>query len=104
MARKSFLDPWPHSRPSLKIVSKQQLEFQCGWITVGIVFNAVGAVFMDKVGRKPLMLFGVGGCCVCLIIEAAIVATYAEEATNKAALAAGVAMSVPPFPSINHGI
>jgi CheY-like chemotaxis protein len=46
------------------------------------------------------MLFGVGGCCVCLIIEAAIVATYAAEATNKAALAAGVAMYVrkPFFP------
>ncbi|KAF2797496.1 MFS general substrate transporter [Melanomma pulvis-pyrius CBS 109.77] len=72
--------------------TKQQLEFQCGWITVGVVFNAVGALFMDKVGRKPLMLFGVAGCCVCLILEAAIVATYAEEATNKAALAAGVAM------------
>lgn len=71
---------------------KQQLELQCGWISVGIVFNAVGACFMDKVGRKPLMLFGVGGCAVCLIIEAAIVATYAEEATNKPALAAGVAM------------
>jgi len=45
---------------------------------------------MDKVGRKPLMLAGVAGCCVCLILEAAIVATYAEAATNKAALAAGV--------------
>lgn len=74
------------------MTSKQQLEFQCGWITVGIVLNAVGAVFLDKVGRKPLMLIGVGGCCVCLIVEAAIVATYAEAATNKAALAAGVAM------------
>ncbi|KAH4007443.1 hypothetical protein HBI24_065950 [Parastagonospora nodorum] len=72
--------------------TKQQLEFQCGWITVGIVFNAIGAVFLDKVGRKPLMLIGVGGCCVCLIVEAAIVANYAEAATNKAALAAGVAM------------
>lgn len=71
---------------------KQQLELQCGWISVGIVFNAIGAIFMDKVGRKPLMLFGVGGCGVCLAIEAAIVATYAEAATNKAALAAGVAM------------
>ena len=69
---------------------KEQLEFQCGWITVGIVFNAVGALFLDKIGRKPLMIFGVAGCCVCLILEAAIVATYAEEATNKAALAAGV--------------
>ncbi|KAF2469502.1 general substrate transporter [Lindgomyces ingoldianus] len=73
--------------------TKQQLEFQCGWITVGIVFNAVGAMFMDKVGRKPLMLFGVGGCCVCLILEAALVASFAEEATNKAGLAAGVGKS-----------
>lgn len=72
------------------MIRKQQLELQCGWISVGILFNAVGAVFMDKVGRKPLMLFGVAGCAVCLIVEAAIVATYAEEATNKAALAAGV--------------
>jgi len=76
---------------------KQQLEFQCGWITVGVVFNAVGALFMDKVGRKPLMLFGVAGCGVCLIIEAAIVATYAEAATNKTALAAGVGKSKSPF-------
>jgi MFS family permease len=43
---------------------------------------------MDHVGRKPLMLLGVGGCCACLIVEAAIVATYAD----KAALGAGVAM------------
>jgi MFS family permease len=72
--------------------SKQQLELHCGWITVGIVFNAVGAAFIDRVGRKPLMLLGVGRCCACLIVEAAIVATYADEATNKAALGAGVAM------------
>lgn len=41
------------------------------------------------------MLFGVAGCGICLVVEAAIVATYAEAATNKAALAAGVAMYVP---------
>lgn len=50
-------------------------------------------MFMDRVGRKPLMLFGVMGCGVCLVIEAAIVATYAEEGTNKPALAAGVGES-----------
>ncbi|KAF2656472.1 MFS general substrate transporter [Lophiostoma macrostomum CBS 122681] len=72
--------------------TKQQLEFQCGWITVGIVFNAVGAALMDRVGRKPLLLFGVMGCGICLAIEAAIVAQYAAAGTNKAALAAGVAM------------
>jgi hypothetical protein len=48
---------------------------------------------MDRVGRKPLMLFGVLGCGICLAVEAAIVATYAEAGTNKAALAAGVGES-----------
>jgi hypothetical protein len=47
------------------------------------------------------MLIGVGGCCVCLIVEAAIVANYAEAATNKAALAAGVAMYAFHFRSLN---
>jgi MFS family permease len=74
------------------INSKQQLELQCGWITVGIIFKATGVAFMDRVGRKLRMLLGVGGCCACLIVEAAIVATYVEEATNKVALDAGVAM------------
>ena len=37
------------------------------------------------------MIFGVAGCAVCLIIEAAMVAEYADEGTNKAGLAMGVA-------------
>ncbi|KAF1848799.1 MFS general substrate transporter [Cucurbitaria berberidis CBS 394.84] len=72
--------------------TKRQLELQCGWLSVGIVFNAIGAAFMDKIGRRPLMIFGVAGCVFCLTVEASIVAIYAEAATNKAALAAGVAM------------
>jgi len=43
------------------------------------------------------MLLGVFGCCVCLIIEAAIVANFAEQATNKAALAAGVGKHLATF-------
>jgi len=46
---------------------------------------------MDKVGRKPLIIIGMIGCIVCLSIEAAIVAVYAEAGTNKAALKMGVA-------------
>lgn len=46
---------------------------------------------MDRFGRKPLMIFGVAGCCVCLCVEAAMVALYADEGTNKAGLAVGVA-------------
>jgi hypothetical protein len=37
------------------------------------------------------MIFGVAGCAVCLCIEAAMVAEYADEGTNKAGLAMGVA-------------
>lgn len=49
---------------------------------------------MDKIGRKPLMIFGIGGCLACLVVEAALVATYANPVPtepNKAALRAAVA-------------
>jgi MFS family permease len=71
--------------------TEDQLRLQCGWITVGVIFNAVGAFIMDRVGRRPLMIFGVAGCCVFLCIEAAMVAEYAAAGTNKAGLAVGVA-------------
>lgn len=60
-------------------------------MTVGIVGNLVGAAMMDWVGRKPLMLLGAIGCCVCLILEAAMVSTYASAGTNKAGLQMGAA-------------
>lgn len=49
---------------------------------------------MDRVGRRVLMIVGVLGCCACLIIEAAIIATYASPipaVPNTAALKMGVA-------------
>lgn len=46
---------------------------------------------MDKIGRRPLMIFGVAGCCVFLSIECAMVAEYAAAGTNKAGLSMGVA-------------
>ncbi|KAF2096436.1 MFS general substrate transporter [Rhizodiscina lignyota] len=71
--------------------TEDQLRFQCGWITVGVIFNAVGASLMDRFGRRPLMLIGVSGCCLWLIIEAAMVASFAAQGTNKAGLSMGVA-------------
>ncbi len=53
-----------------------------------------GALISDKVGRKPLMIFGIGGCLVCLCVEAAMVATYASpvpEHPNKAGLSVAIA-------------
>jgi len=47
---------------------------------------------MDWTGRRPLLMIGVGGCCVSLILEAAMVATYAEtDSGNEAGLRMGVA-------------
>lgn len=51
---------------------------------------------MDRIGRKPLMLTGVVGCCVCLILEAAMIASFASPIpTNPAAINhAGLRMGV----------
>ncbi|KAH0842641.1 MFS transporter, SP family, sugar:H+ symporter [Fonsecaea pedrosoi] len=72
-----------------------QLKLQCGWITIGNFANLFGAVIIDRVGRRLLMLGGIFGCCLCLIIEAAIVANFASPVPttpNLSALRAGVAM------------
>ena len=45
---------------------------------------------MDKIGRKPLMLVAIFGCCLCLIIEAAMVAVFTKTGTNKVGLSFGV--------------
>ena len=45
---------------------------------------------MDRVGRRPMLLVATGGTCCCLIIETALVATYAEAGTNHSALGAAV--------------
>jgi len=47
---------------------------------------------MDWTGRRPLLMIGVGGCCVALILEAVMVARYAEtNSGNTAGLRMGVA-------------
>lgn len=48
-------------------------------------------MIMDWVGRKPLLMTGLVGTCICLILEAAMVASFATEGTNKAGLRMGVA-------------
>jgi MFS family permease len=67
------------------------LILQCGWITGAIPANFIGALIMDRFGRRPLMIGGIFGCMVCLCIEAAMVALYAPAGTNKAGLGVGVA-------------
>lgn len=71
--------------------TEDQLRLQCGWVTIGVLFNVVGAMLMDHFGRRPLMIFAIGGSCFFLIIEAIMVALYATEGSNKAGLGMGVA-------------
>jgi hypothetical protein len=46
---------------------------------------------VDRIGRRALLLSGLTGCLVSLVVETAIVALYAGDGTNKAALRTGVA-------------
>ena len=73
--------------------TENNLRLQCGWISVGVIFNLIGALMMDRFGRKPLMVTGVLGCCACLIVEAAVNAEFAEgpnAGENQVGLAFGV--------------
>ncbi|KAJ9604940.1 hypothetical protein H2200_010329 [Cladophialophora chaetospira] len=71
--------------------TEHQIKFQCGWISVAVLGNLLGALVMDRLGRKPLMFTGVAGCCIFLILEAAMVSSFATEGTNSAGLRMGVA-------------
>lgn len=49
---------------------------------------------MDKWGRRPLIIFGFGGVLACLVVVAAMIASFANpvpENPNKAALGTAVA-------------
>jgi MFS family permease len=58
---------------------------------VSIFGNIAGALVVDRVGRKPLLLFAFTGCICCLSIEAAMLALYADAGTNKAGLGVAIA-------------
>ncbi len=50
---------------------------------------------MDRWGRRPMILIGFGGCCLCLSVVATMIALFATpvpENPNKAALGTAVAM------------
>ncbi|TPX13575.1 uncharacterized protein E0L32_006046 [Thyridium curvatum] len=71
--------------------NSDSLLLSAGWITWACVGNFANALFLDRLGRIRSLLIGISGCVVFVIIEAAIVKNYGSS-TNKAALAAGVAM------------
>ena len=62
------------------------------YVTVATLGNMVGALILDRVGRKPLLLAGLAGCMVAVILETAFIAQFAGT-DNQVALSFGVLFS-----------
>ncbi|KFY96026.1 hypothetical protein V500_02588 [Pseudogymnoascus sp. VKM F-4518 (FW-2643)] len=57
---------------------------------LALLGNLVGSWVVDRVGRKPLLLFSFAGCFICILLEGVIVGQYAGT-DNTAGQNAGVA-------------
>jgi len=69
-----------------------QANINLGYACFQFVFALTGAAFVDRLGRRPLMLFSMAGCCVVWICVTAATGTYAQSnSTNAAAAKATVA-------------
>ena len=55
------------------------------WVSITLPLNIFTALFIDKIGRRPLLLVGLAGCIVSNIFECALQATYLNT-DNQAGL------------------
>lgn len=71
---------------------------------LGVVVTGLFITFiLDRIGRKPPLMFGAIGLAICLAIEAAITAKWgAENARNPAAQKAGIAFIIVRLPSFRE--
>jgi hypothetical protein len=69
----------------------KQLLYPAAWLTTALGINIMAIFVVDYFPRQKYMGFGVLGCMLTLIIEAALVANYGSS-QNEAALQAAVAM------------
>jgi len=70
-----------------------QANINLGYACFQFVFALIGAAFVDRLGRRPLMLFAMAGCCVTWVGMTAATGLFAHSGnTNGAAAKATVAM------------
>ncbi|KAI5362855.1 Putative major facilitator, sugar transporter, major facilitator superfamily [Septoria linicola] len=72
--------------------SVEKANINLGYSCFQFAFALTGAAFVDRIGRRPLMLFSMTGCCIVWIGVTAATAMFAESGkTNEAAARATVA-------------
>ncbi|SMQ53932.1 unnamed protein product [Zymoseptoria tritici ST99CH_3D7] len=69
----------------------KQLLYPAAWLTLAVGLNMMASFLVDHFSRNRFIAVGVFGCMVTLIIEAALLAQFANS-SNEAALQAAVAM------------
>ena len=70
-----------------------QTNIILGYACFQFVFALFGAAWVDRIGRRPLMLFSMIGCCVVWIGMTTATALFSEsENTDKNAARASIAM------------
>ncbi|KAJ9629501.1 hypothetical protein H2203_001875 [Taxawa tesnikishii (nom. ined.)] len=70
-----------------------QANINLGYSCFQFVFALTGAFFVDRIGRRPLFLFSMAGCCVVWIGMTAATGVFNETGkTNSSAAQATVAM------------
>jgi MFS family permease len=70
----------------------QQANINLGYACFQFVFALTGAAFVDRIGRRPLMLFSMTGCCIVWMAMTAATGVFNETGkTNDSAAKATVA-------------
>lgn len=65
----------PQLYASLGYDYHQSIIFQAGWLTL-ILTAYLFIPLMDRLGRRFFLIFGLGGCTLCLVVETILVAVY----------------------------
>lgn len=74
---------------SLGMTGSIPLLLQAVWVTISLPGNLFTALFVDKVGRRTLLLIGAVGILVCLIFNTALQAEFLGT-TNRAGQSASI--------------